>query len=132
MHYRKLGNTGLDVSTVSFGAWAIGGTWGAVDDEAALGALHRAIDLGVNFIDTADVYGDGHSERLIAKVLKERSEDVIVATKAGRRLPQQSVAGYSRENLTAWIERSLQNLETETLDLVQLHCPPTDLYYYPE
>src|SRR5688572_21099684 len=132
VNYRDLGRTGWKVSEVSFGAWAIGSSWGETKDDESIAALHRAIDLGVNFIDTADVYGDGHSERLIAKVLKERSEDVIVATKAGRRLPAQSVAGYSRENLTAWIERSLKNLETDAIDLLQLHCPPTDLYYAPE
>src|SRR6266446_2123557 len=86
MHYRALGRTGWKVSEISFGAWAIGGTWGTVDDRESLAALHRAIDLGVNFIDTADVYGDGHSERLVGKLRRERSERIIVATKAGRRL----------------------------------------------
>ena len=132
MQYRKLGQTGFDVSSVSFGAWAIGGGWGSVDDQESLAALHRAIDKGVNFIDTADVYGDGHSERLIAKVLKERKEDIFVATKAGRRLDPHVAAGYNRENLTKFVERSLKNLETETIDLLQLHCPPTEVYYMPE
>ncbi len=129
MEYRQLGRTDMKVSTISFGAWAIGGTWGAVDDDTSLKALHQAIDDGVNFIDTADVYGDGRSERLIAKLRSERPRDTIyVATKAGRRLPSQTVLGYSRDNLTAWVERSLQNLEVEALDLLQLHCPPTELY----
>jgi aryl-alcohol dehydrogenase-like predicted oxidoreductase len=128
MEYRALGRTGFKVSSVSFGAWAIGGTWGAVDDSTSLAALHRAIDLGVNLIDTADVYGDGRSERLIAQLRKDRSEEIIVATKAGRRLPKQAVEGYSRENLHAWVARSLKNLEVDALDLLQLHCPPSELY----
>ncbi len=128
MEYRTLGRTGFKVSTVSFGAWAIGGTWGAVDDSTSLAALHKAVDLGVNFIDTADVYGDGRSERLIAQLRKDRSEEIIVATKAGRRLPSQTVEGYSRENLHAWVGRSLKKLEVEALDLLQLHCPPSELY----
>ncbi len=132
MNYRKLGSTSLPVSEVSFGAWAIGGSWGEVDDDESLAALHRAIDLGVNFIDTADVYGGGRSERLIAQALAERSEEVYVATKAGRRLSPHSAEGYNKENLTRFVEESLQNLQTEALDLVQLHCPPTDVYYQPE
>lgn len=132
MNYRQLGRTGWSVSEVSFGAWAIGGAWGTVSDDDSLAALHRAIDEGVNFIDTADVYGDGRSERLIGQVLKERSEQIYVATKAGRRLSQQTVEGYNRENITAFIEDSLKNLDVEALDLVQLHCPPTEVYYRPE
>jgi aryl-alcohol dehydrogenase-like predicted oxidoreductase len=128
MNYRELGRTGYSISSISFGAWAIGGTWGEVRDEESLGALHRALDLGVNFIDTADVYGDGRSERLISRLRKERSEPFYVATKAGRRLPKQTVEGYSKENLHAWVARSLENLQLETIDLLQLHCPPTDLY----
>lgn len=132
MQYRPLGRTGWNVSTISFGAWAIGGAWGTVQDEDSLAALHRAIDLGVNFIDTADVYGDGHSERLIAKVKKERKDEIVVATKAGRRLDPHTAEGYNRANLTAFVERSLKNLEVEALDLLQLHCPPTAVYYMPE
>ncbi len=132
MKYRPLGRTGWMVSEISFGAWAIGGAWGHVSEKDALAALHRAVDSGVNFIDTADVYGDGRSERLIANLKKERKEEIVVATKAGRRLPRQTVEGYSRENLSAWIERSLRNLAVETLDLLQLHCPPTELYDRPE
>ena len=132
MKYRALGRTGWKVSEISFGAWAIGGFWGQVSDEDAMKTLHKAIDSGVNFIDTADVYGDGRSERLIARLKKERKDKIIVATKAGRRLPKQTVEGYSRENLTNWINDSLRNLETDALDLLQLHCPSTDAYYHPE
>jgi aryl-alcohol dehydrogenase-like predicted oxidoreductase len=132
MNYRELGRTGWMVSEISFGAWAIGSAWGEVDDRDSIAALHRAIDLGVNFIDTADVYGDGHSERLIAQVLKERPEAVRVATKAGRRLDPHVADGYTAENLTRFVERSLKNLDTEAIDLLQLHCPPTEVYYRPE
>jgi aryl-alcohol dehydrogenase-like predicted oxidoreductase len=120
------------VSTISFGAWAIGGTWGPIEDKESLAALHRAVDLGVNFFDTADVYGDGRSERLLAKLKKERREQIIIVTKAGRRLNPHIASGYNRQNLTAFIERSLENLNTEALDLLQLHCPPTEVYYTPE
>ena len=132
MNYRELGRTGWRISTVSFGAWAIGSAWGAVDSGESLGALHRAVDLGVNFFDTADVYGDGHSERLLAQLKRERDEDIIVATKAGRRLDPHIADGYNAENLSQFIERSLKNLEVEALDLLQLHCPPTEVYYRPE
>jgi aryl-alcohol dehydrogenase-like predicted oxidoreductase len=132
MEYRTFGRTGWQVSEVGFGAWAIGGSWGNVSEADAIDALHAAIDMGVNFIDTADVYGDGRSERLIAQVLKERSEPIHVVTKAGRRLDPHVAEGYNRKNLTAFIERSLKNLDVETLDLVQLHCPPTEVYYTPE
>jgi aryl-alcohol dehydrogenase-like predicted oxidoreductase len=129
MERRSLGRTDIKVSAISFGAWAIGGTWGKVDDEESMRALHASIDAGVNFIDTADVYGDGRSERLIARVRRERpGETIWVATKAGRRLPKQTVEGISRENLTAWLERSLRNLEMEAVDLLQLHCPHPDVY----
>ena len=132
MEYRELGRTGWKVSTISFGAWAIGGTWGDVRDEESLAALQRALDLGVNFFDTADVYGDGRSEQLLAKLRKERNETYYVATKAGRRLDPHIASRYNRENLTAFVERSLKNLEMEALDLLQLHCPPTEVYYMPE
>jgi aryl-alcohol dehydrogenase-like predicted oxidoreductase len=132
MHYRPLGRTGWSISTVSFGAWAIGGTWGQVRDDESLAALHEAIDRGVNFIDTADVYGDGRSERLVGQLLQSRRETIYVATKAGRRLNPHTAAGYNRANLTAFVERSLSHLRTEALDLLQLHCPPTDVYYQPE
>ncbi len=132
MRYRVLGRTPYKVSEVSFGAWAIGGAWGAVSDEESLAALNKAVDCGVNFIDTADVYGDGRSERLIAKLKKSRKDEIVVATKAGRRLLKQTVEGYSRQNLTAWIEDSLRNLSADCLDLIQLHCPPTAAYDRPE
>ena len=132
MKYRELGSTGWQVSEISFGAWGIGGDWGDVDDSVSLAALHKALDLGVNLIDTADVYGDGRSEKLIGQVLRERKgERIYVATKAGRRLSPHVADGYNRENLTAFVERSLRNLGVETLDLVQLHCPPTEVYYRP-
>lgn len=133
MNYRTLGRTGWKVSEISFGAWAIGGAWGTVEDDVSLAALRKALDLGVNFVDTADVYGDGRSERLIGQVLRERKgERIYVATKAGRRLSPHVADGYNRENLTAFVERSLRNLGVETLDLLQLHCPPTEVYYRPE
>jgi aryl-alcohol dehydrogenase-like predicted oxidoreductase len=132
MQYRFFGRTGWDVSVIGFGAWAIGGDWGYVSEDDALSALNAAIDSGINFIDTADVYGDGRSEQIIARLLKQRKEPIYVATKAGRRLNPHVAAGYNRENLTAFVERSLVNLGVETLDLVQLHCPPTQVYYMPE
>lgn len=133
MNYRTLGRTGWKVSEISFGAWAIGGSWGDVSDAESLAALHAALDGGVNFFDTADVYGDGRSERLMAKLRKERKEKFHIATKAGRRLNPHTAAGYNnRKNLTAFIHRSLKNLKTDSLDLLQLHCPPTEVYYLPE
>src|SRR6266480_7692881 len=132
MEYRTLGRTGWNISAIGFGAWGIGGDWGPTDDKTSLAALHRAIDLGVNFIDTADVYGDGHSEQLIAQVRKARSEQLIIATKAGRRLNPHTAQGYTRQHLTAFVERSLRNLEMEALDLLQLHSPPTEVYDMPE
>jgi aryl-alcohol dehydrogenase-like predicted oxidoreductase len=134
MDYRPLGRTGWNVSEIGFGAWGIGGDWGPVRDEESLAALRRALDCGVNFIDTADVYGDGRSERLVGQVLRERGggDRVIVATKAGRRLSPHVAAGYNRENLRAFVGRSLDNLGVDTVDLLQLHCPPTDVFYMPE
>jgi aryl-alcohol dehydrogenase-like predicted oxidoreductase len=119
----------MKVSAISFGAWAIGGTWGPVDDGQSMRALHAAVDAGTNFVDTADVYGDGRSERLVARLRRERpGERIHVATKAGRRLPKQTPEGYSRENLSAWVERSLRNLEMDAVDLLQLHCPHPRVY----
>ncbi len=132
MNYRTFGSIGWKVSEISFVRWAIGGAWGKQSDEESLAALHKAIDVGINFIDTADVYGDGRSERLIAKLRSERSEPFYMATKAGRRLNPHNAEGYNEKNLTAFIDRSLKNLATESLDLVQLHCPPTEVYYRPE
>jgi aryl-alcohol dehydrogenase-like predicted oxidoreductase len=133
MKYRSFGRTGWKISTVSFGCWAIGGSWGSVRDDESLAALHQALDLGVNFFDTADVYGDGHSERLLARLRRDRpSAKFHVATKAGRRLNPHTAGGYNRQNLTAFVDRSLKNLETDCLELLQLHCPPTSVYYRPE
>lgn len=133
MEYRTLGRTGWEVSAIGFGAWAIGGSaWGGADDRESLRALHTAIDHGINFIDTADVYGDGRSERLVGQVRRERSEPLIVATKAGKRLDPETAEGYNRANLTAFVERSLRNLEMDALDLLQLHCPPSEVYEMPE
>lgn len=134
MELRPLGRTGWRISPIGFGAWAIGGdAWGRTDDRESLAALHRAIDLGVNFIDTADVYGDGHSERLVAQVRRERpGEELVIATKAGRRLNPHEAAGYTRANLAAFVDRSLANLQTDAIDLLQLHCPPGEVYHMPE
>jgi aryl-alcohol dehydrogenase-like predicted oxidoreductase len=131
MEYRRLGSTDWQVSAVGFGAWAIGGSWGDVDDNESLRALRQAVHSGVNFFDTADVYGDGRSEQLLARLYRDH-DDIRVATKAGRRLDPHTADGYNRENLTAFVERSRENLDRETLDLVQLHCPPTEVYYRPE
>ena len=133
MKLRTLGRTGQRVSEIGFGAWAIGGTWGEVSLEDARAALHAALDAGVTFIDTADVYGDGRSEKIIAEVLKQRGgERPFVATKLGRRLSPHVAEGYNAKNLNDFIDRSRDNLQTDTLDLVQLHCPPTEIYYSPE
>lgn len=133
MQERKLGRTGVNVSEIGFGAWAIGGAWGDVSMEDAKGALHAALDQGCSFIDTADVYGDGRSEQIIAEVLAERGgERPFVATKAGRRLAPHVAEGYTKANLTGFVERSLRNLRVDCLDLVQLHCPPPAVYYQPE
>ena len=129
MEYRSLGETGMRVSEISLGTWALGGEWGTVSEAEAYATLNRAVDLGVNFLDTADVYGDGHSEKLIGRLLKERpSEEIFVATKAGRRLDLHTAEGYNYENLSRFAERSLKNLGVEALDLLQLHCPPTAVY----
>jgi aryl-alcohol dehydrogenase-like predicted oxidoreductase len=133
MKYRALGSTGYDVSEFGFGAWAIGADWGSVDDTTAMAALHAAVDEGVNFIDTADVYGDGRSERFVARLVRERTDvGLVVATKVGRRLDPHTADGYTGKNIERFIDRSLTNLRVDTLDLVQLHCPPTDVYYRPE
>jgi len=133
MDYRPLGRTGWNISTISFGAWAIGGdAWGRTDDVESMRSLHRAIDLGVNFIDTADVYGDGHSERLIGRLKRERNDEIVVATKAGRRLDPHVAEGFTRGNLNDFVERSLRNLGVDAIDLLQLHCPPPDVYDMPE
>lgn len=126
------GKTGRSVTRIGFGAWAIGGSWGDVSEDEAKATLHAALDAGVTFIDTADVYGDGRSERIIRDVLRDRGgERPFVATKAGRRLSPHVAAGYTAANIEAFIDRSLTNLGVDCLDLVQLHCPPTEVYYTP-
>jgi aryl-alcohol dehydrogenase-like predicted oxidoreductase len=129
LEYRDLGQTGMRVSEISLGTWAFGGDWGTVGEDDAYAALNRAIDLGVNFIDTADVYGDGRSEKLIGRLLKDRPNDeILVGTKAGRRLDPHTPEGYDYDNLADFVGRSLNNLGVEALDLLQLHCPPTEVY----
>ncbi|MBK5565022.1 aldo/keto reductase [Ensifer sp. SSB1] len=133
MKTRVLGKTGATISEIGFGAWQIGGSWGDVSEADGKRALNAALDAGVTFVDTADVYGDGRSEKIIAAVLKERGGDKpFVATKAGRRLSPHVTEGYTGQNIDAFIDRSLANLGVEALDLVQLHCPPTEVYYRPE
>ena len=133
MHTRPFGRLPVSVSDIGFGAWQIGSAWGDVSDSDAKAALNAALDAGMTFIDTADVYGDGRSEKLIAEVLKARGgKRPFVATKAGRRLDPHTAEGYSRKNLEGFIDRSLKNLGVESLDLVQLHCPPADALYRPE
>jgi aryl-alcohol dehydrogenase-like predicted oxidoreductase len=133
MRQHSFGRTEFTVSDIGFGAWQIGGSWGEVSEADGRAALNAALDAGVTFIDTADVYGDGRSERIIADVLKARGgKRPMVATKAGRRLNPHVADGYTRANLEAFIDRSLANLGVERLDLVQLHCPPTEVYYRPE
>ncbi|MFP4551297.1 MAG: aldo/keto reductase [Spirochaetales bacterium] len=131
MNYREFGKTRWRVSEIGFGAWAIGGSWGSVEKSDAVAALEAALDRGVNFIDTADVYGDGRSERIVSEVVGGRS-DVYVATKAGRRLSPHVADGYNEKNMRGFVERSLENLQRERIDLLQLHCPPTEVYYRPE
>ncbi|PLR34678.1 aldo/keto reductase [Chimaeribacter californicus] len=134
MKQRTFGNTTRSVSEVGFGAWAIGGTWGEVSHADAKQALNAALDAGITFIDTADVYGDGRSEKIIAEVLRERGgASPFIATKLGRRLDPHVAAGYNNaQQLNDFVDRSRENLQIETLDMVQLHCPPTEVYYQPE
>jgi aryl-alcohol dehydrogenase-like predicted oxidoreductase len=132
MKYRDLGRTGMKISEVSFGAWAIGSGWGAVDDAESYAALNKAVDLGVNFIDTADVYGGGRSEKLISRLLKERKETLYVATKAGRKLTPHVAEKYTPRTIQKYVEDSIRNLKVPALDLLQLHCPPPAIYYTPE
>ncbi|MFC5973640.1 aldo/keto reductase [Halomarina salina] len=134
MERRELGTTGYDVTEVGLGTWNIGGDWGDVSDEAGREAVRTALDAGIDFLDTADVYGDGRSERHIGTVLDEDDydrSDVTVATKAGRRLDPHTAEDYDHDHLERFVDRSLENLGTDTLDLLQLHCPPTEAYYQP-
>ncbi|WPP50584.1 aldo/keto reductase [Catalinimonas niigatensis] len=133
MKYRKLGKTGFDVSEVSLGTWQVGGKWGEnFDEKNAEKILNAAIDQGVNFIDTADVYSNGLSEKSVAKVVKSRSENIYIATKCGRRTQPHTVEAFSPEKLVGFVEDSLRNMKLETLDLIQFHCPPSEIYDRPE
>ncbi len=133
MRQHSFGSTDFTVSDIGFGAWQIGGSWGEVSEADGRAALNAALDAGMTFIDTADVYGDGRSERIIAEVLKARGgARPMVATKAGRRLNPHVAGGYTKANLEGFIDRSLQNLGVDRLDLVQLHCPPAEVFYHPE
>lgn len=133
MKYRKLGKTGFEVSEVSLGTWQVGGRWGEpFSEENAEKIINKAIDEGVNFIDTADVYSEGDSEAAVARVVKNRSEQVYVATKCGRQIQPHTAEGYTAEKLTGYVEESLRNMKQDTIDLIQLHCPPTEVYKRPE
>ena len=129
MEQRTLGRTGRSVAVVGLGCWQLGADWGTVDEDDALAVLHAAVDAGVTFLDTADVYGDGRSERLIGRFLRERPDaGVTVATKCGRRADPHVPEAFTAANLRAWTDRSRSNLGVDRLDLVQLHCPPTPVY----
>ena len=133
MQYRKLGKTGFNISEVSLGTWQVGGRWGEpFNDKTAEEIINTALDAGVNFIDTADVYSDGQSEAAVARVVKSRSEEVYIATKCGRQIQPHNAQGYTPDRLVGYVEESLQNMKLETLDLIQLHCPPTEIYQRPE
>jgi aryl-alcohol dehydrogenase-like predicted oxidoreductase len=123
---RGLGRTGRQIGVVGLGAWQLGADWGEVTEDDALATLNTAVDAGVTFIDTADVYGDGRSEQIVGRLIKERP-GLTVATKMGRRVPQEASA-YNLDNFRAWNDRSRENLGVETIDLVQLHCPPTAVF----
>jgi aryl-alcohol dehydrogenase-like predicted oxidoreductase len=132
MDERQLGSTGYSMTEVGLGTWQIGGDWGEVPTQTGREVVRTALDAGVTVLDTADVYGDGRSESLIADVLAEADADPVVATKAGRRLDPHRAADYDLAHLREFVDRSRENLDTGTLDLLQLHCPPTDAYYQPE
>ncbi len=133
MKYRRLGKTNLEISEVSLGTWQVGGKWGSeFDNKSAEKIIHTAIDNGINFIDTADVYGEGLSEKVVGKVVRERAEEVYVASKCGRQLNPHVNESYQPNVLRGFVEASLKNTGLERLDLIQLHCPPTDVYYRPE
>ena len=133
MNYRQLGKTNFSVSELSLGTWQVGGKWGEpFDDRIAEAILHAAIDAGINFIDTADVYSAGMSERAVGRVVRARKEDIYVATKCGRQISPHLNEGYTEKALRGYVEESLQRTGLERLDLVQLHCPPTEVYYRPE
>src|SRR5665811_454402 len=129
MESRQLGRTGRQVGVIGLGCWQLGADWGAVSEQDALATLHAAVDAGVSFLDTADVYGDGRSEQLVGRLLRERGDaGLTVATKMGRRADPHVPEAFTGEALRAWNDRSRRNLGVDTLDLVQLHCPPTPVY----
>ena len=132
MKYREFSDLGWKVSEIGIGCWAIGSEWGDVSVEDAKEALYSSIDNGINFFDTADVYGDGRSEKIISEVLKNSNEQIYVATKAGRRLNPHNADGYNLKNIESFIDRSLSNLGVDIIDLVQLHCPPSEICGKPE
>ena len=133
MNYRKLGKTGFEISEISLGTWQVGGKWGSVfNDDNAEKILNSAIDRGINFIDTADVYSDGLSETAVGRVVRSRSERIYVATKCGRQISPHVNEGYKPEVLVKYVEDSLKRTGLKTLDLIQLHCPPTEVFYRPE
>jgi len=133
MKYRLLGKTGFNISEVSLGTWQVGGKWGADFSHAnADEILNRAVDKGINFIDTADVYGDGHSEKAVGRLVKSRKEQIYVATKCGRKLNPHKAEAYTTKAIRGFVEDSLKNMNLETIDLIQLHCPPSDVFYQPE
>ncbi|MDD5659950.1 MAG: aldo/keto reductase [Actinomycetota bacterium] len=133
MKYRILGKTGFNVSEISLGTWQLGGKWGEkYDNKTAESILDKAVEMGVNFFDTADVYNDGQSEISIGKFLKKIKKRIYVATKSGRKLNPHNDEGYNEKNITAFIDDSLKRMDVETIDLIQLHCPPTETYSRPE
>jgi len=133
MNYRTLGKTGLKVSEISLGTWQVGGKWGSeFNQKGAEEIINRAIDNGVNFLDTADVYSDGLSEKTVGKIVRSRSEEVYIATKCGRFLDPHTNSAYQVDVLRKFVENSLSNLGVERIDLIQLHCPPTEVFYRPE
>jgi len=133
MKYRILGKTDFKISEVSLGTWQLGGKWGEeYDPKKAIEILEKAIESGINFIDTADVYNDGQSEVSIGEYLKKISARVYVATKVGRKLNPHTDDGYNQKNITGFVDDSLKRLDVEVIDLVQLHCPPTGVYYREE
>jgi aryl-alcohol dehydrogenase-like predicted oxidoreductase len=133
VNYRKLGKTGFDISEISLGTWQVGGRWGEpFNKKNAEGLINKAIDDGINFIDTADVYGNGLSEKMVGEVVRSRSERVYVASKCGRRLNPHNNETYTPKALRLFVEQSLRNTGLDTLDLIQLHCPPSEVYHRPE
>ena len=133
MNYRKLGRTAFKISEISLGTWQVGGKWGdTFSHENADKILNAAVDHGINFIDTADVYGEGESEKAVGRLIRSRSEQIYVATKCGRRLQPHTNKAYTPQALRKFVEDSLRNMDLDTIDLIQLHCPPAEVYYRPE